>query len=927
MENNEKKIDVESTLKNMLFFTSINEGFFNYMIPLKSDISKFNLDKSTEPSKFLFEYICYTYLKNIILSNKKINSETIIISDEFLCTENSKEYLIKHNSTSKKNIIICIQNSQNLKWTIIAFLNLEEQIKNYFDVNNKKPIKAKILSSNLNSDEDDIILNSTMDKLEYAFDFKSPENIQFEVDSFNICDQPNSGIFLLNFIRELMLQDEKKISEYIQKIYDEVSNIGNSENRYYFNIFNNISEEMKNINDIYNKELTEFMKNNKITEIEGNNNTNLDDNELNSDEEEEALKIMEKENEEAKILMRQNERKLRQKLYKQKLNDKNMIMYKEFGIIKEEDNESESESIDFFGKMKEKEEERLKFKESLNKKNSMNNNKILNNVNVNININVNNSQNIEEIKKNIFNNDNNDIKKKNQSKSEKNIKLNFYKQLEEALEEFELEQEPIKNTEENIKQKKDVIKNDNSKETPNKELISPTTVNKNNEKEKDKDKVKEKNKEKSKETEIKCVTPNIKETAPVIKQSPKNIKNQKEENKKEEKEEINNKKEKKKSNKANNDNNNKFNIFRNENIEFKKRGSVPKTQIKVKKLQLDFKYPNNNTNNNPNNKTTEKLKKSFTNTKRPDNKDFPKEKEDENNNSLFLKKKSLPIKDINNNKETIQISINLNNNEIKNIKNSTNKKEEEKNSKIIFKEKENSINSIAIDKEPKDNLSKKIANLNVSIKSKNLSKKNSAKINNRKINSKTIKSNQDLQPSITKKKSTSSSNKSEETNSLNNEREVKSVKNKIKRFIKQKESIEDKATINISATDNPINLLPPPKLVEKNILFDLGLKEKDNKDISSVNSTKKESDYSSNINIENIGNDFSETEKKSEFSDRSYAGRERIRKSNVKRSEKINPPGKARNSKRYEYSELDREDTNKICGCIGEQANGLCNIF
>ena len=91
-----------------------------------------------------------------------------------------------------------------------------------------------------------------------------------------------------------MLQDEKKISEYIQKIYDEVSNIGNSENRYYFNIFNNISEEMKNINDIYNKELTEFMKNNEITEIEGNNNTNLDDNELNSDEEE-ALKIMEKE--------------------------------------------------------------------------------------------------------------------------------------------------------------------------------------------------------------------------------------------------------------------------------------------------------------------------------------------------------------------------------------------------------------------------------------------------------------------------------------------------------------------------------------------------------------------------------------------------------------------------------------------------------
>ena len=109
---------------------------------------------------------------------------------------------------------------------------------------------------------------------------------------------------------------------------------------------------------------------------------------------------MEKENEEAKSMMRQKERKLRQKLYKQKLKEKDMVMYKEFGVIKEEDNESESESIDYFSKMRE--EERIKKSQ------------ILNNVNVNININVNNNtnninngnnnnnQNIEEIKTNIF---------------------------------------------------------------------------------------------------------------------------------------------------------------------------------------------------------------------------------------------------------------------------------------------------------------------------------------------------------------------------------------------------------------------------------------------------------------------------------------------------------------------------------------------
>ena len=908
MENSEKK-DIESILKNILFFTSIRDGFFDYNIPIKSELEKFNSDKSIEPSLFLFEYICYKLLKNTLISNKTINPETIIITDQFLCSENSKELFIKYKATYKKNIIICIQNSQTLKWTIIAFLNLEEQIKNYFDINNKKPIKAKILSSNLNSDEDDIVLNATMDKLEYAFDFKSPDDIQFEVDSFNIYDQPNSGIFLLNFIKELMLQDESKISDFIQKIYDEVSNMGNQGNKYYFNIFNNISEEMNNMYNIYNQELNEFLKNNNI-------NINLDD-ELNSDEEEEALKIMEKENEEAKHLMRQKERKLRQKLYKQKLIDKNTVMYKEFGVIKEEDNESESESIDFFGKMKEKEEERLKYKENLSKKNYMNNNKILNNVNVNININVNNSQSIDEIKTNIFKTDK-DIQIKNQSKSEKNIKLNV---LEEALEEFELEQEPIKNTEENIKQKKEEIKEikeNNQKETQTKDITNILN------------KLEEKEEEKSRDFEIN----NTKAKTPITNQSPKEKKIPNEKNKKEE-----NKKEKKKANKSNIN----INIFRNENIDLKKRGSVPKTQIKIKKLNLDFKCPNINDNNN---KTIEKLKKSFTNMRRPDNKDLFKEKEEENNNNSLLKKKSIPIKEIKNtnskeiiitknSKEIKQINSNTNNN-TKNAKNNAPKKininknkEEEKNSKIINKEKENPINSISINKEPKDNLSKKNANLNIITKTKNLSKKNSEKYNNNKSNSKTIKTNQESHQSYTTKKSASSSNKSEETDSLNNDKEIKSIKRKIKPFIKQSESIEEKATLNVSLTDNPINMLPPQKIVERNALLDLRRKEKqkDYKDISSVNSTKKESDYSSNINIENIGNDFSETEKKSEFSDKSYVGRERIRKSNVKRFEKINPPGKIRNSKRYEYSSLDREDTNKICGCIGEQANGFCIVF
>ena len=39
-----------------------------------------------------------------------------------------------------------------------------------------------------------------------------------------------------------------------------------------------------------------------------------------------------------------------------KLRLKNLNMYKEFGVIKEEDNESESESIELFSKLKEEKE-------------------------------------------------------------------------------------------------------------------------------------------------------------------------------------------------------------------------------------------------------------------------------------------------------------------------------------------------------------------------------------------------------------------------------------------------------------------------------------------------------------------------------------------------------------------------------------------
>ena len=92
------------------------------------------------------------------------------------------------------------------------------------------------------------------------------------------------------------------------------------------------------------------------------------DDDLNSDEEEEALKIMERES-----IQREKEKKLKQKLSKLKMRSIEINnIYKDFGVIKEEDNESESESIDIFGKMKEKEKEK---KENIIIKNDIKNNK------------------------------------------------------------------------------------------------------------------------------------------------------------------------------------------------------------------------------------------------------------------------------------------------------------------------------------------------------------------------------------------------------------------------------------------------------------------------------------------------------------------------------------------------------------------------
>ena len=94
-----------------------------------------------------------------------MNKEVAIISEKFLSSKNCKINIIKTKSIKKKFILIPIRNEISRKWNAIIFIHLERQIMQYMNQMNEEPIIAKIISSNINSEEDYYILNTTMDRI------------------------------------------------------------------------------------------------------------------------------------------------------------------------------------------------------------------------------------------------------------------------------------------------------------------------------------------------------------------------------------------------------------------------------------------------------------------------------------------------------------------------------------------------------------------------------------------------------------------------------------------------------------------------------------------------------------------------------------------------------------------------------------------
>ena len=355
--DNNKNDDI---LSKTLFFSSIKDNEFDYTLPIKSSLTKFCREPRAEASPNLFEYLCYKIIQKKISENT-INQETAIISEKFLSSKNCKINIIKSNSVQKKFIFIPIRHSITHKWNAIIFVHLEKQIMQYMNKSNDEPIVAKIISSNINSEEDDYILNTTMDKIENAFNFTSPEDIQFEVDSINISDQPNTSIFLLNFIEGLISQENNtdSIMNYIMKLYDESSNTNIIGNNNYFMSFNRENEIFNDLIPNYQNELKNYIKVKKNINLDENSNFNgenifdlvhfegEEEEDLDS-EEEEALKIIAKENEVARKQMEEQEFFFNNKIngnFNYNMEDLNNMQSKNMlGLIKEVENESDEDS-------------------------------------------------------------------------------------------------------------------------------------------------------------------------------------------------------------------------------------------------------------------------------------------------------------------------------------------------------------------------------------------------------------------------------------------------------------------------------------------------------------------------------------------------------------------------------------------------------
>ena len=133
-------MDVESLINKKLILSSIENGSFNYSIPIKSNIQKF-YEQNNESTPLLFEYILYKIIYFKIKNNIELNPDIIIISEEYL--KNNENIIKEKNLFFNKLFLIPLFDNSDNKWGLMIFSNL-------FSYEENKEVIVKIITSNKN---------------------------------------------------------------------------------------------------------------------------------------------------------------------------------------------------------------------------------------------------------------------------------------------------------------------------------------------------------------------------------------------------------------------------------------------------------------------------------------------------------------------------------------------------------------------------------------------------------------------------------------------------------------------------------------------------------------------------------------------------------------------------------------------------------
>lgn len=260
-------MNVKKVINNRIFLSSTKNGSFDYSTSISSNIQQF-YEKDDECNNLLFEYFIYKILQFKLKNNFLINSDIIIISEDFL---NNNEKIIKerNDTYAGKIFLIPIYDNPSNKWGLIILPNLFTEEKNI-------ELIAKVIISNKNNKNFENILDNIVRKIK--INLKNEEKIKYKIDTLDIGCSVNSSRFFLNLINKLLEQKKENLDEYISNLFNckknrDVNSIKNSNNdrKSLFEELNSNNEFFKDLLKNYSIEYNEFIKNKNLNE-------NADDN-------------------------------------------------------------------------------------------------------------------------------------------------------------------------------------------------------------------------------------------------------------------------------------------------------------------------------------------------------------------------------------------------------------------------------------------------------------------------------------------------------------------------------------------------------------------------------------------------------------------------------------------------------------------------